>query len=292
MIVSCLQSPFPVYSVPMFEGTRMIPPVERVSSSHVSFGVITDIHFADRNTEEGKYFRHGLEKLNAFIQTCNNRNVDFVICLGDFIDTDTNGDERKNLAALAKEFDAFDGVWHAVPGNHDLETITKREFLTAIGKKQPWYSFDAGGCHFIILDACFSPNGSEYKNGSYIWTEPYIPWWELEWLASDLAATKKNDTIIFAHQNLHDNSDDRYNIVNSSGVRAVIGQSNSVRAVIQGHCHRGGTASLDGIPYITLTGSINGTFPDFNRFSIVTIEPDRIHVEGFGGQESLMFTRQ
>ncbi len=270
----------------------MIPPVERVSFSPVSFGVITDIHYAGRYTEEEKYFRHGLDKLNAFIQTCNNRHADFVICLGDFIDSDTNGDERKNLTALAKEFDTFDGVWHAVPGNHDLETMTKREFLTIIGKKQPWYSFDAGGCHVIILDACFSPNGTEYNNGDYIWTEPYIPWRELEWLAGDLAASKNRDTIIFAHQNLHDNSDDRYNIVNSSDVRAVIRQSRSVGAVIQGHCHRGDTAMLDSIPYITLTGSINGNFPDFNRFSIVTIEPDRIHVEGFGGQENFTFPRQ
>ncbi len=83
---------------------------------------------------------------------------------------------------------------------------------------------------------------------------------------------------------------DRYTIVNSPETRAIIEESDNVRAVIQGHCHRGGTAIVNGIPYITMTGSVLGKSPEFNRFSIVSVESGKITVEGFGGQETYEFT--
>jgi len=255
----------------------------------VVFGVITDIHFAGRDTEDGKYYRQGLEKLNAFIETCNDRHVDFVICLGDMIDTDNDGNEWTRLAELTGVFDIFHSDWHALVGNHDLETLSKRDFLETIGKKRSWYSFDVGSYHFIILDASFSPDGTDYDHGDFVWTEPYIPVHQLEWLRCNLTASRERDTVIFVHQNLHDNADDRYNIVNSREVRSIIAESGNVRAVIQGHYHKVDTGEYDGIPYVTLVGSINGPRPEGNSFSIVIIDSDTIILEGFGGQENLFF---
>ena len=88
-----------------------------------------------------------------------------------------------------------------VLGNHCVDTLTKDEFLGGVEQKQSYYSFDRGGFHFVVLDACFRGDGQPYGRKNSKWNDANIPAAELEWLAADVKATEK-PVIVFAHQRL------------------------------------------------------------------------------------------
>jgi len=93
--------------------------------------------------------------------------------------------------------------WKAVLGNHDIwawgienfdEKTTgygKASALDHLQMKQPYYSFDAGGWHFVILDSM-----SRRQHGYLGQIDPQ----QLEWLQGDLAAVAPTTpTILFSH---------------------------------------------------------------------------------------------
>ena len=88
---------------------------------------------------------------------------------------------------------------HHVLGNHCVDTLTKEEFLDRVGQERSFYSFDVGGYHFVVLDACFRSDGQPYGRKNFEWTDANIPAHEVEWLEADLASTSR-PTIVFAHQ--------------------------------------------------------------------------------------------
>ncbi len=49
----------------------------------VRFGLITDVHYADRETARERYYSQSLGKLNEFISRMNQEKVDFVVELVD-----------------------------------------------------------------------------------------------------------------------------------------------------------------------------------------------------------------
>ena len=76
--------------------------------------------------------------------------------LGDFIDAaEEVPDELAYLAKLEAAYAKFRGDRHYVLGNHCCWTLTKPQFFDHCGAKRPFYSFDRGGFHFVILDACY-----------------------------------------------------------------------------------------------------------------------------------------
>src|SRR5690606_37895957 len=96
------------------------------------------------------------------------------------------------------------GPRYHVVGNHDFDSLSKEAFQgvvenTGIPRDKTFYSFDHGGVHFVVLDACFLEDGTPYAPGNFGWTETYIPKEQLDWLASDLGATDA-PAIICTHQ--------------------------------------------------------------------------------------------
>ena len=62
-----------------------------------------------------------------------------------------------------------------VLGNHDADSISKEQFLaniknTNISDGSKYYSFDLKGLHFIVLDANYCADGSDYDHGNFSWT--------------------------------------------------------------------------------------------------------------------------
>ena len=242
----------------------------------VRFGVVTDSHYADRDPAGIRYYRESLEKMAEFTDVMNKEKVGFVIHLGDFKDEDqqrNESDTLRYLQDLEAVYARFNGPRYHVIGNHDLDSISKAQFLrsapnTGISSGLGYYSFDKGGLHFVVLDPNFHPDGRDHNNGDFEWFESFIPQQQLDWLRADLAATRL-PSVVFAHHSLYELPDEPMHIENSEPVRKLLEDSGKVVAVFHGHCHREGYKKINGVHYTLLPAMVDHSGPENNAYAIV-----------------------
>ena len=149
----------------------------------VKFGVFTDLHVDIMHDTKAR--------LQVFLDTCREENVDFIIQLGDFCYPDDN---RKvvckpehmpvNIAnavklptyadkpAIMDMYNNFEKPSYHVLGNHDCDMCSKAEQLQFMNAKNgSYYSFDQGGFHFVVLDTNYvkTDDGEffAYENANY-----------------------------------------------------------------------------------------------------------------------------
>ncbi len=256
----------------------------------VRFGLVTDLHYADKPTAGSRHYRETLAKLDEAGERFAGDKPEFVVELGDFIDAaDSVETEKKYLRRVNTAFDMIPGQKHYVLGNHCVHTLTKEEFLDGVEQSNSYYSFDTGEHHFVVLDSCFRTDGTAYGRKNFEWTDPNIPAAELEWLKSDLKATTK-PTIVFAHQRL--DVDNHYGVRNAKQVRAVLEASGVVRAVFQGHSHRNDHKLINDIHYCTLVAMVEGSGVANSGYSTVDLLPnDLIRITGYRKQSDYDWPR-
>lgn len=197
----------------------------------VKFGVFADAHVDIMHDIE--------ERLKVFLDACRKENVDFIIQLGDFCYPDKiqdytcsdenapvnvrNAVEKKcyvNKDNIISAYKNFEKPSYHVIGNHDCDVCSKQEVLEYYGANyEPYYSFDVGGFHFVVLDNNnYVIDGKEYsyERGNYFNESyrdkkpfPYVPKVQLAWLKDDLAKTK-NPTIVFSHYTLESTTHDNF----------------------------------------------------------------------------------
>jgi hypothetical protein len=227
----------------------------------------------------------------------NTERVDFLIELGDFKDQDRPPVEKNTLSylqAVEKVFRNFNGPTYHVLGNHDMDSISKRQFLkqinnTNIDPGRSYYSFDSNGLHFVVLDANFRADGADYDHGNFDWTDANIPTKELLWLRNDLTSTP-GPVIVFIHQ-LLDGKGSVY-VKNAEQVRQILEASGKVLAVFQGHHHSGSYNNIAGIHYYTLKALVEGQGAENNSYAIAEVHPDRsITVTGYRKAQSTQLER-
>ena len=161
-------------------------------------------------------------------------------------------------------------------GNHDQDSLSKTQFLTnientSINPTLSYYSFDSNGAHFVVLDANYKSDGTDYDHGNFDWTDANIPPAELQWLRRDLAASR-GAVIVLVHQ-LLDGTGSHY-VKNAAEVRQILEQSGRVLAVFQGHRHEGYYSLIEGIHYYTLKAVVEGPGPENNSYAVVEVRPD------------------
>ncbi|MBT4484246.1 MAG: alkaline phosphatase [Candidatus Latescibacteria bacterium] len=255
-------------------------------NKEITFGIITDLHYADKESTGSRIYRDSGEKLRECIETITPLKPAFLIELGDFIDAADKEAELGFLRNINSIFREFEGGCHHVIGNHDVATFTKDEFVRLIGMRGNYYSFDRDAFHFIVLDANYNRDFSDYNAGNFDWTETYIPPHEQEWLKRDLAHSKRKTAIVFIHQVLHDEGDP-HGVKNAVEVRRILEDAGNVAAVFQGHDHSGGYMEINGIHYITLRAAVEGPGLENNSFAVVFLSSDgTMLVEGYKRQES------
>ena len=133
----------------------------------------------------------------------NAQKADVIIAGGDLI-TDGFQNAAQTVAhrwdAYMKLHRSIDGEVHPVIGNHDLVAAIPYDGSTPskdpraiyrdkMGFAQTYYSFDALGHHFIILDS-IHVTYDELNYEGRIWLE------QMEWLKEDLAKTPKGTPIV------------------------------------------------------------------------------------------------
>jgi len=251
----------------------------------VRIGLVTDLHYADKDPWYNRYYRDTLTKLAAAAKDFAAIKPDFVIELGDLIDSGLSVDaEKGHLKRIAKELALLPGPHHYVLGNHCVDNLTKAEFLEIVGQKSSYYSFDINGCHFVVLDACFTSKRLPYGRKNSTWTDANIPSAEIDWLKADMQRTP-NKTVVFLHQRL--DVEPPYGVKNAPEIRKILSDSGKVLAVLQGHYHKGDLKEIDGIHYCTLKAMIEGRGLENNAYAIMDVLPgDAIRITGFGNQTS------
>ncbi|MDD4871519.1 MAG: metallophosphoesterase [Kiritimatiellae bacterium] len=270
------------YITPVFADVQ-----EAGALSKIRFGIVTDSHYADTDNRGKRCYRESLAKMEECVELMNDQKVDFLVELGDFKDQDAVATETgtiKHLKAIEKVFRKFKGPRYHVMGNHDADSISKKQFLkcienSGISDDSKYYSFDSNGYHFVVLDANYSSDGTDYDHGKFNWIDTIIPRMELDWLDKDLSTTTRQ-TIIFIHQQLDDTGSEC--VKNAGAVRQVLEKSKKVLAVFQGHKHTGGYNHINGIHYYTLKGMIEGSGTDNNSYAIAEIHNDQsITITGY-----------
>ena len=148
----------------------------------VRFGFITDCHYAAHiETSYLRNYRDGLRKMDAFAAKMNELGADFVVEGGDFKDLGRTPEESiEYLRAIEARFAAFKGPRYHVLGNHDHDNLSKEEFLAQVANDgqdaaKAFYAFTRNGVRFIVLDACYRPDGEPYCRGNFSWKDAFIP---------------------------------------------------------------------------------------------------------------------
>lgn len=168
---------------------------------------------------------------------------DFVVGVGDMIEgyTGDTGEIERQWEEYEAMIDMLSMPFYLVPGNHDIWDSTSGEFYERHAG-EPYYSFDTGPIHFVVLDTSRWPTVSTF------------PEEQVDWLKSDLAENREAKyTIVIYHipywietvarskpDPLHD-----------------IFVANGVDAVFTGHYHVYFAGTYDGIAY-TGVGSSGG----------------------------------
>jgi 3',5'-cyclic AMP phosphodiesterase CpdA len=166
-------------------------------SASLRFVYYTDVH-ARTEWDTPAAMAMAAEAINA-------RKADLVIAGGDLI---TDG-FQSSAARVAGRWDAYLKMHqkiksdvYPVMGNHDLVAAIPTDgtpaadnpravYLDRMGLDRTYYSFNAAGYHFIILDS-IQVTGDDYQYRGRIGSH------QLQWLQQDLAAVAKGTPIIMA----------------------------------------------------------------------------------------------
>lgn len=251
----------------------------------VRAGLITDLHYADKDPLGTRYYRESLVKLDEAAKQFAKSKPDFVVELGDLIDAaDSVEVELGYLSTIHKKFAALPGDKHCVLGNHCVDMLTKEEFLGGVDQEKSYYSYDVGGVHFIVLDSCFLSDGTPYQRKNFHWSDANIPAEELDWLKADLDATESQQVIVFAHQRL--DVENNHGVNNAVDVRKLFEASGKVRAVFQGHSHKNDYALIGDTHYVTMVAMIEGSGEVNNGYSTLDVFDDgTLTISGFRKQD-------
>jgi len=263
--------------------------------ANLQFGWVTDIHYAEAPEKWGRFFTEGVSKLNEAVELFNKKKVDFVIETGDFKDQNEPSVESKTLTYLNRieeQFSAFNGDRYHVLGNHDLDSLSKKQFLSVvtnsgIDKDKSYYFFDKSGFRFVVLDACYKANGEDYDHNNYHWTDTNITNAQLVWFKGVLKESPY-PVIVFVHQ-LLDGEGDLF-VNDARAVTSVMEKSKKVKAVFQGHHHKGSIRVVNGILYYTLKAMVEGSGEQNNSYTIVTLtKNEEIIIDGYRRADDYSF---
>ena len=114
-----------------------------------SFGVVTDIQYADVEKKGNRDYRNSVIKLEKSVEELNGHDLSFVVTLGDMIDHDYISFD-KPLAILGK----LKAQVYNVMGNHDFEVddINKDQIRRRLKNKNGYWDFAINKMVFIVLD--------------------------------------------------------------------------------------------------------------------------------------------
>ncbi len=117
-------------------------------------------------------------------------NPNLFLYLGDVYESGSLAEFYNWYGNQGSNFDRFRSITDPTVGNHEYLTKEAQGYFAYWNNIPSFYSFNAGGWHFISLNA----------NASHVPTGANSP--QYQWLAKDLAANANSCTIVYYHQPL------------------------------------------------------------------------------------------
>ena len=172
----------------------------------IMFRVIADLHYIDKKPnwpDKRKLVEYAEPMLNKIIeQTNNNKNINFIVNLGDLIQSSNNKEkDKKNLKYINEKLKKIKIPIYHVLGNHELKSATSnKEVLRILGCSKSTYSFNHEDYHFLVI-------GTDVNQSDKIFKTQYISKKDLTWIKKDLENNSKKRIIIFCHFGIIDDPD-------------------------------------------------------------------------------------
>lgn len=231
----------------------------------------TFIHATDMHVSRK---RKGVEGYQTFVNHINSLSPkpEFVLMGGDlaFDGLHTEKDEFEyQIDHFKKISDQLSMPYYPTLGNHDLlgwhpdrkvpisdPDLGKKFIMKKLGMSHSYYSFDAKGWHFVILDALHpitTKNGPEY--------EPRLGKEQLDWLRFDLGANEGKPTVIVCHFAAFNHIGQIESLPDIKAMNNMVLQDNKelrhilerhgVKLFLQGHTHISEDYTFNGVSYVT-----------------------------------------
>ena len=262
----------------------------------VRFGIATDSHFGDLEStkppHEVRAFRESAGKMREFVDAMNVRKVDFLVELGDFVEHHATREKSlASLDAIESEFARFRGPRYHVLGNHDLQTVTREEFVrhapnSGDAAGRTFYSFGKNGFTFIVLDHGYFADGTPMVPGRTDWTKGHVSAEQWRWLDSVLADAK-GKVVVFSHWRLDPLGSGGLTALDADRMRKTLEKSGKAIASFSGHHHYGHYMNIGGIGYYCLKAMCTGSGAENNSYAEVSVYPSgKVRVAGFRRAES------
>jgi 3',5'-cyclic AMP phosphodiesterase CpdA len=265
-----------------------------------SFGVITDVQYADVEQVGERNYRGTLAILEKTVEELNQHQLAFTVHLGDLIDRDF--DSFAKPLHILKGSDAQ--VYH-VFGNHDFDVQDeyKKEVPKILENPKGYHSFTRGEVVFVVLNGMDNSlpghtlGSSGYKraattleNLEKAGADNAKPWngglgeKQTKWLSKTLAAAEKHEkkVVVFCHYPLL--PENGLQLWNNREVLSLVDSSPSVVAFFSGHHHSGNYVVDKGVHHLTFYGMVEAKSPVLG--GVVHVFSNRLELTGLGNQES------
>ncbi|MBT5185312.1 MAG: hypothetical protein HOH19_07600 [Kordiimonadaceae bacterium] len=286
-----------IFSLYIIGGSPVI--AEQGVYTPFSIGAIADCQFADQDYVGKRYYRQSPAKLNKAVIHLNKLNLDYVVHLGDFIDTDFQSFEK--LLPITNRL--THPLYHVL-GNHDFSVADnkKKQVPEKLNMPARYYSFKHKGWRFIITDGNdvsmhgWAKNSSQYAQAVEAHKNQYADreTWngalsetQIKWIKSELEQAEEADEKVALYSHFPIYPTNEHNLWNDNDILKLVSSFNVVKLWLNGHNHDGNYDEYKGIHFLTLKGMV-----DTKETSYSTIEfgENKILVRGFGRQESMVLT--
>jgi predicted phosphodiesterase len=273
--------------------------LSKIAVAQISFGVFADCQYCDCETSNTRFYRNSLQKLeNAVAHFNQNKNLEFVVNLGDLIDRDF-----ASFSPLKPILQKLNKPVYHLPGNHDFEVEPHHleKVPEELGLSAMYYSMVKKGWMFVFLDgteiSVFSVNKENVKLAEKMSAKlkdegkpNYHPWnggigkQQLNWLNNQLQLAKSEDlnVAVFCHYPLL--PFESHALWNQKEVLSILANYSCVKLWMNGHNHAGNYAFQNGIHFITLKGMVETETE--NAFGEVLFSEKNIEIKGFGQEKS------
>ncbi|MBN1127281.1 MAG: metallophosphoesterase [Sedimentisphaerales bacterium] len=273
--------------------------VEKKQSKSFCFGIVADVQYANKDSTAQRFYRDAADLLSDCVEQFNQRDLAFVIQLGDLIDGGaTAGADLKRILSIFNETNA---PRYHVLGNHDFAGLDRETVIQTLEMERAWYDFVVHHVRFVVLDGMdlavsggWPVDSSHYQQGkimleelktagadnAYVWNGG-IGVEQMTWLADVLrdAKRQKQPVLVFGHLPLKPDGE-AHTLWNAREVAEMLEESGCVVAFFNGHRHNGGFQRTGGVHYITIEAMVEA--PQQNAFAIVHVNEDQLRIEGFG----------
>jgi manganese-dependent ADP-ribose/CDP-alcohol diphosphatase len=266
-----------------------------------SFGLMTDVQYADRDNSGTRYYRNSLGKLKEAVQIFNKEKVAFVLHLGDLIN-----DNLKSFDTILAVTQKLEMPLYLVPGNHEfgVDPGEKGKVLPRMGlPAHPYRAFVRDGWRFILVDGSetgvirYEKESREYQKNRVMMDKMQsrgatnvfewnggISRKQSRWIGMNLKeATRKGEKVVLCcHYPLTPEKAPE-NLLDAPVVKALIEKYPLVFGWLNGHVHVSQFVRENGVNYVSFRGMVE---KNENAFCIVSVYNDRLDIKGYGTEIS------